>query len=198
MNTPITLTPLSHKDKVNEYIKWLFKRKEPLVVLKRFTSVTEGTTKMYIVLPVRERVFESTEVRTTRGKETRYSDIFKPTDINIPGFDFKSNDILEFKTVYSGDIYEFYNITNLLSKFIFITRTKGSYNIREKLTIFRDYTRTKEQQIDSLTLIESFTDPAQSVNSINRLLHSKYVTIVNVIFKNANYIDPKKHGNKTV
>jgi hypothetical protein len=69
------------------------------------------------------------------------------------------------------------------------------FNSREKLTIFRDYTRTRQEQVDSLTLVQSFTDPLQSVESIFRLLHCKYVTIVDVTFKTPNYIDTKKYGN---
>lgn len=194
------ITPLktTHVDKINEYVKWLFKRTEPFVVLKRFNDPAKGITKMYIALPVRERKFEVNRVRVVGGYRNIYPNIHDSKVFNTPGFDFTSADILESKTIYSGNIFEFYNITDLLSKFKFITRTPNILNQKENITIFRDYTRTRQQQEDSLTLIESFTDPEQSVNSVFRLLSTKYVTIIDITFKNANYIDPKKHGNKTV
>ena len=195
---PIITQSSSHVDRINAYVNWLFKDKAPFVVLKRFNNTNEGVTKMYIALPVRERKFVSSIVKTEKSNKLVYPAIHDVNIFNDLSFDFKASDIIASTTLYSGNIFEYYNITSLLARFKFITRTPNVYNQKEKIDIFRDYTRTKKQQEDSLTLIQSFTDPAQSVNSIYRLLHTKYVTIIDVTFKNSNYIDTKDYGNKTL
>jgi hypothetical protein len=182
-------------EKVNAYVAWLFKKKQPFVVLKRYVNPIDNTVKMFIALPVREREFEVT-IEDFNGKKLKvYKNLFNPKELNTNDFEFRDTDIKEYKTIYSGNIFEYYSITKILSRFIFLFRCNNIFNSKEKIIIFRDYTRTKKEQVDSLTLVQSFTDPAQSVESIFRLLQCKYVTIVDVTFKTPNYIDTKKYGN---
>lgn len=172
-----------HKSSINKYVDWLFKDKQPFVVLKQFHNEITGVTKMFIALPVRERVFEDSK-----------AELFNPKDLNTSDFKFKDTDIIEYKTLYSGDIFKFYDIPLLLSKFNFtktsISTNGSKYSSIEKFSLFRNYTRTKKEQEEDFTLIQSFINPRDSVDSIYRLIQTKYVTVISVTFNN-----PKRFTN---
>lgn len=167
----------SQLNTINNYVNWLFKKKEDFVVLKRFENKALGVTKMFIALPVRERVFEKPKM-----------DLFTPDSLNTPAFPYRLSEIKTVKTLYSGNIFEFTDIELLLTSFGFTKRipsvNHAHYSNTEYYKIFKDYTRTKQEQEDAFTLITSFLNPEQSVDSIYRLLHTKYVTIIDITFDN--------------
>jgi len=165
------LVPISsHKEKINNYINWLFKKKQEFVILKQYVNHTEKTTKMFIAIPVRERTFE-----------VKKKNLFDSTIFKLSTFPFSPTDVKEHKTLYSGDLFEFTEIYHLLSNIVIKKRHKFDGG---DITIFRDYTITKEEQLNRYNLVDIGRTPFHSVNSIYRLLHTKYVTVVEVKFKN--------------
>lgn len=167
----LIVTIHSHVEKNNDYIKWLFKKQQDFVVLKQYINKAENITKMFIAIPVRTRKFESPKVN-----------LFDPNIFNIPTFPFKKENIKEYKTLYSGDIFEFRDIVHLLGTI----QVNSKVHRRNKITLFKDYTSTREEQIDKYSLLDIGSNPLYSVNSIYRLLHTKYVTVVEVKFNNIN------------
>jgi len=163
--TPIT----GHIEKINNYVGWLFKKKQDFVILKQYVNKHENITKMFIVVPTRERVFTNNKV-----------DVFNPTILNSPTFPFSDKDIKEYKTLYSGNLFDFWDIVFLLGTFKVPSKVKKW----EDDTIFRDYTCTKEEQLHRYNLVDIGRVPIHSINSIFRLLHTKYITIVEIKFNN--------------
>lgn len=167
-----TIVPITNQvEKINDYVKWLFKRKEDFVVLKQYVNKSENITKMFIAIPVRERNFKEPKL-----------DLFNPNIFNIPTFPFEAKNIKEYKTLYSGDIFNFQDIVHLLAT---IKLTKKDLH-RNNIVLYKDYTLSKEEQINKFCYVEMGKEPYHSVNSIFRLLHTKYVTIVEVKFNNIN------------
>ncbi len=164
------LVPISsHKEKINNYINWLFQKKQEFVILKQYVNKAENSTKMFIAIPVRERAFEVPK-----------KDLFDKKIFNLPTFPFSPSDVKEHKTLYSGDLFEFTDIFFLLSTIVIKKHLRDGGNV----TIYRDYTITKEEQLNRYNLVDIGRTPLHSMNSIYRLLHTKYVTIVEVKFKN--------------
>jgi len=167
-----TLVPITnHAFKINEYINWLFKRKQEFVILKQYVNKQENITKMFIAIPTRCRVFENSKIN-----------LLDSTIFNIPTFPFSAENIKEFKTLYSGDMFNFSDIVHLLSTI----KVKRNVRLGETITLFRDYTCSKEEQLHKYNLVDIGRAPIHSINSIYRLLHTKYVTIVEVKFNNIN------------
>jgi len=165
------LVPISsHKEKINNYINWLFKKQQPFVILKQYNNRAENNTKMFIAIPVRERIFE-----------VKKKNLFDKKIFNLPTFPFTPADVKEHKTLYSGDIFEFDEIYHLLSTILIKRRKRFEGG---DITIFRDYTVTKEEQLNRYNLVDIGRTPLHSINSIYRLLHTRYVTIVEVKFNN--------------
>lgn len=173
----------SHLNKINSYVNWLFKDKKPFVVLKQYNNKVQGTVKMFIALPVSKREFEVKTLQTSKGLKTVYEDLFNPQILDNTRFEFKQSQIINYNTIYSGDIFKFYGISSYLSRFIFHKKSSPLTFHTERIPIFKDYTKTLQEQKDILPLITCFTEPDQSVNSIYRLLHTKYVTIIDIEFK---------------
>ena len=183
----ITISVDGQREKINGYINWLFKRKDPFVVLKQFNNRATGVTKMFIALPVRERVFEDSKVN-----------LFNEESLNVPYFPYTKEDIISYTTLYSGNIYDFFDIPLILSKIKFITTTPNEnnphYSRKEEIILFKDYTRSKEEQIKDYTLVPTCLTPNRSVDSVYRLLQTKYVTIVAIHFNNKT----NKDGSNTL
>lgn len=162
-----------HKTQINKYVSWFFKKHEPFVVLKKMVNKATNTTKMYIVLPVREREFVSAKV-----------DLFNPKTLDVPGFNFSSVNIKAYKTLYSGDIFEAFTITPLLATFKMMANGDNTYSkgTRQELFIYRDYTTTIPEQKNRFALVRQFTTAYESIMSVYRLLHNKYVTVISIEF----------------
>lgn len=167
-----TIVPITnHAGKINDYINWLFKKKQDFVILKQYVNKQENITKMFIAIPVRERKFETAKM-----------DLFNPAIFNIPTFPFSSDNVKEHKTLYSGNLFNFDDIVHLLG----IVQINRRPSLGGTIKLYKDYTLTKEEQILKYSLVETGKELTQSINSIFRLLHTKYVTIVEVKFKNIN------------
>lgn len=176
MTNEIMLSPKDHKISINLYIDWLFKDKRDYVILKSFYNHTKDTTKLFVVLPVRVRKFES-----------NIQDIFTTTDLIKTDFPFNIDNILEYKTIYSGNMFEFWNFPRYLSHFKLNKSVpnpnQSRYSTLVKYILFKDYTTTRQKQEENFSLVKTFTNPADSVQSIYRLLQTKYITVIDIEFK---------------
>lgn len=167
----LIVTINNHVEKNNSYINWLFQKQQDFVILKQYVNKAENITKMFIAIPVRVRKFEHSKLN-----------LFNPNIFNIPTFPFKEENIKEHKTMYSGNIFEFRDIVHLLGT----VRVNSKIHRCEQITLYKDYTATREEQINKYSLLDIGSNPLYSVNSIYRLLHTKYVTIVEIKFNNIN------------
>ena len=136
-------------------------------------NAIKNTTKLFIVLPVREREFVG-----------RKQDLFVPINLDTTDFPFKSNKLIAYETLYTGYIYDFLDFPRYLSSFKLNKTIPNQYNTRystiETYRLFKDYTVTKAKQCENFSAVQAFINPADSVDSIYRLLQRKYVTVVSV------------------
>lgn len=165
----------SHKAIRNTYINWFFKRKEDYVILRQFKN--EKETKIYITLPIKERNIVSSTL-----------DLFDKSKLNNNDFPFDISNIVKYETIYTGHIEQFFNFPRYLSVFRFTRKLPGisKWAEEQKILLYKDYTKSKLEQEHDFTLVSSFTNPTMSINSIFRLLQTKYVTLVAVTFTNNN------------
>lgn len=176
MTNELILNSKDHKKSINLYIDWLFKDKKDYVILKSFYNSATDTTKLYVALPVRVREFVSD-----------IQDIFEPTNLINTDFPFNTEYLINFKTIYSGDMFKFWNFPRYLSHFK-LTKSvpnpnQSRYSILTKFILFKDYTTTRQKQEENFSLVKAFTNPADSVQSIYRLLQTKYITVIDIEFK---------------
>lgn len=175
MTDTLLITDTNSQNSINNYLKWVFKDKRKYVILRSYYNSLNNTTKLFVVLPVKERQFESAKVG-----------LFKPNVLNDIDFPFKEEDMIKFETLYSGNINDFYDIPRYLNSFK-INRTEPNpnnlrYSNVKSYLLFKDYTVDKKQQCENFSLIQSFTNPADSVNSIYRLIQRKFVTVISIEF----------------
>jgi len=175
MTDTLLITDTNSQNSINNYLNWVFKDKRKYVILRSYYNTLNNTTKLFVVLPVKERVFESDTV-----------DLFDPSYLDSTDFPFKKEDIIKFETVYSGNINDFYDIPRYLNSFKIIRAEPNPNNFRysyyKTYLLFKDYTVDKKEQCANFSLIQSFINPADSVDSIYRLIQRKYVTIIGIEF----------------
>lgn len=175
--------PTNHVERINNHVNWLFRTKKAFVILRQFkgTDVKLGNTvKMFMVIPTSQRTYTSDK-----------KDIFDPNVLFKDDIDFIPKDILLYKTLYTGNIEEFKDIKLLLNSFnyekpVHNIGTGYFYQRTETTTAFRDYTKTKAEQLVTLTQGNMCFNPHQSIDSVYRLLHTKFVTVVDITFNNNN------------
>ena len=169
----LLITHTNHKKSIDSYLNWVFKDKKDYVILRSFYNASNNTTKLFIVLPVREREFVG-----------RKQDLFVPINLDTTDFPFKSNKLIAYETLYTGYIYDFLDFSRYLSSFKLNKTIPNQYNTRystiETYRLFKDYTVTKAKQCENFSAVQAFINPADSVDSIYRLLQRKYVTVVSV------------------
>lgn len=174
----------NHLKKINDYVQWLFKEKKDYVVIRKFNNMATNVTKLYLVSPVRERLFV-----------TDADVLFNINTLK----DVPIESIIETNTLYSGDIFKFTKLHTLLSKFTVSKTQIGDssqrYQTKTKYKVFRNYTKTVEEQKNMFAFIQTGITPEESINSIYRLLHSKYVTVVEISYKsNINNLNFNSNG----
>ena len=158
------------------YLNWFFKKKQQYVVLRQFKD-PRGATKMYIILPVKEREFVSASV-----------DLFDKTKLDDGNLAFNSKNIKDYETIYSGHMDNFTDFPRYLNTFKFTKRNPSTkrWAQEEVVKLYKDYTKTKVEQEHSFSLVASFIEPELSIVSIFRLLQTKYITVVAVTFQPLN------------
>lgn len=175
MTDTLLITHTNHQKSINSYIQWVFKDRRKYVILRSYYNNITNTTKLFVVLPVNERQFVSDTVH-----------LFTPTSLVDIDFPFKMEDMINVKTVYSGNINDFYNFPRYLNSFKIIKTEPNPLNTRYSITktylLFKNYTVSKKVQCENFSLVQSFTDPADSVNSIYRLIQRQYVTVLDLEF----------------
>lgn len=176
MTNELMLSPKDHKKSINLYIDWLFKDKRKYVILKSYYNSITDTTKLFVALPVREREF----VSDTQA-------IFTSNDLINTDFPFNIKDLLNHKTIYSGNMFEFWNFPKYLSYFKLNKSVpnpnQSKYSTLVKYVLFKDYTTTRQKQEENFSLVKTFTKPYDSIQSIYRLLQTKYITVIDIEFK---------------
>lgn len=172
----LLITNTSSQNSINDYLNWVFKDKRKYVILKSYYNSITNITKLFVVLPVKERQFVSAKVG-----------LFKASVLDDIAFPFKEKDMIKFETVYSGNINDFYDIPRYLNKFTIKKNEPNPNNLRysnvKSYQLFKDYTVDREEQCANFSLIQSFINPADSVDSIYRLIQRKYVTVIDIEFK---------------
>jgi hypothetical protein len=175
MTDTLLITHTNHKKSIDSYLNWLFKEKKDFVILRSFYNSAINTTKVFVVLPVKEREFESDTQK-----------LFTAECLDVINFPFKSKNLVDVKTIYSGNINEFSDFPRYLSSFK-LNRTvpnenNARYSTIETYQLFKDYTVSKQKQCDNFSLVKSFINPGDSVTSIYRLIQRKFVTVVALEF----------------
>jgi hypothetical protein len=175
MNDTLLITHTEHQKSISSYLNWVFKDKRKYVILRSYYNNLNNTTKLFVVLPVSEREFASDTM-----------DTFKPSHLDNTDFPFAKENMIRFKTIYSGKLYDFYDIPRYLNSFKIKKSELNPNNIRysniKTYSLFKDYTVDKATQCNNFALIQSFINPADSVDSIYRLIQRKYVTVIDIEF----------------
>jgi hypothetical protein len=170
------ITIVDHQSYINKYIDWVFKDKRDFVILKSYNNKVQGLINLYVALPIKERTFVSSN-----------DEVFDVNTLDKINFPYSKDLLIKQETIYTGNMFDFYNFPIYLAKTIFskkVPNINNSYYYKEeKVSIFRDYTTTLTKQQENYAFVKGFHSPDESIDSIYRLLQRKYITIVSLTFK---------------